>query len=460
MFEQKKWTHPLYWSVLFCLTVGHLLAQENQTLDTLALARQTVDNGDFGTAIQMLQPYGKNHPNNSDAKDLLAHIYYWNGDVELAQKTFERAMEEHPRQSNLKLGYGRMLFETKHFDKAKSLFSQFLESDPSNAEALLNLGYIHFWKEEYKTAENFFQQILRNHPGQPEATKMLADIKALRSVALEINGDYRTDSQLLESFHPSVKASQYHNRWLHPSIKGEACFFEIENGNRQAQHLELGNHFYFKKPKFDLALSGGVYRNHFDEKINWIGKAVLKKQMTKGLVLSIHTGRTPNTTTLASLEQLVFMDEHSIQFQLMNGDSWMGQAAVVHRNHGDKNPIYSVYAWGMSPVLKASIFQMRIGYAFSFADSKESRFQSESPLSHIIDNWQEEQEITGIYNPYFTPENQQIHAALAYLKISFSKKINIECNGNVGFLAKSDIPYLFLDLIDNELDLSEGLQST
>ncbi len=282
MYRQKTGTHPLFCSLLFSLVIScFAVGQNDQLFDTLALARQAIKNGEFKSAINLLNRYEKNHPKDSNAKDLLAHAYYWSGDLILAQKTFKDAIAAHPEQPNLKLGYARFLFEIKVFKKAQSLFLQYLKSDPLNIEALLNLGYIHFWQEEYKTAGAYFNKILRHYPDQPEAKKMLAEIKALRAIVVEIKNDYQIDSQPIEFLNPSINATQYQNQWLHPSINMGAYFFNVENGNRQAQYLELGNHFYFKKPKFDLALSGGVYRNHFDEKINWIGKAVLKKANDK-----------------------------------------------------------------------------------------------------------------------------------------------------------------------------------
>ncbi len=439
--------------VIVCLTFSELNAQEYNNIGVLELARQAASEGGFAKAIELLQKEEKQHPHDVNVQQLLAHSYYWSGNLKMAELIFEKTIAAHPEQKALHLDYGRMLFEIKKYEDAKTHLLAYLNSDPSNAEALLNLGYIHFWNEEYKTAEGYFKKLLVLFPGQAEAVVMMEKIQAIQSVYIDLFGNYNTDSQPFTFYKPTVSVSKYWNKWLHPFINGSAYFFDVDSGGKQAQLIELGNHFYFKKVKTTLTINSGFYRNQIDGQIDFTGEAVLKKQLTKGLSISANASRTPNLTTLASLDQSVFQNEYAFQFDLSNGDSWMGQAAVGQKNHGDQNPILSAYAWAMSPAFKISVFQFRAGYAFNLSDSKESRFRNELPLSEIIAEWQEGTEVKGIYDPYFTPESQQIHAALAYLKINISKKINLELNANVGLFAQADLPFLYLDQTGNELEV-------
>ncbi len=439
--------------LLVCLPFFELTAQETQTADALELAVQAAGDGEFAKAIEVLRKEEKEHPGGVNVQQLLANVYYWSGNLKVAQLIFEKAIKSYPGQKALHLEYGRMLFETKDFERAKTHLSAYLRSDPSNAEALLNLGYIHFWSEEYKTAEGYFNKTLRLYPRQAEAVAMMEKIQAIHSLYVEVDGAYRTDSQPFTIFEPKVSVSQYWNKWLHPFAEGASYFFDTQGGSKQAQLFELGNHFYFKKAKTTLSVSSGFYRNHIDGQLDFTGKAVLKKQLAKGLSMSASASRSPNLTTLASLDQLIFQNDYALQLDLSNGSSWLGQAAVGQRDHGDQNPILSVYAWAMSPAFKFSVFQFRAGYGFNYTDAKESRFRSDLPLNEIIDNWEEGIEIDGVYDPYFTPANQQVHAALAYLKIDVSNKINVELNGNVGLFAQAEIPFLYLDQTGNELEL-------
>jgi hypothetical protein len=72
-------------------------------------------------------------------------------------------------------------------------------------------------------------------------------------------------------------------------------------------------------------------------------------------------------------------------------------------------------------------------------------FVSQQSLAQIIANYNTTQAITGVYDPYFTPQQQQVHSALVSLEIHPARVLNIGLNANVGFYAVTQTPYLYLE---------------
>ena len=127
-------------------------------------------------------------------------------------------------------------------------------------------------------------------------------------------------------------------------------------------------------------------------------------------------------------------------------NSWNGEAAVEAFTYPmDHNLTYTGYAWVFGPPVKFSIFQFRFGYGYNYSNSKQNRFISEKSLSEIISNYDASAKITGIYNPYNTPIDQQVHSFLLAITGHPLKWLDFSINANAGLYATTKAPYLYLD---------------
>jgi hypothetical protein len=100
----------------------------------------------------------------------------------------------------------------------------------------------------------------------------------------------------------------------------------------------------------------------------------------------------------------------------------------------------------MSPPLKVSVFDFRIGYGFNYSTSKESRYVSTKPINEIKANW-DTVKVSGIYNPYFTPEKQTVHSVILSITIHPVKTLDIGFKGNIGVYSTASNPFLYKDSI-------------
>jgi hypothetical protein len=71
-------------------------------------------------------------------------------------------------------------------------------------------------------------------------------------------------------------------------------------------------------------------------------------------------------------------------------------------------------------------------------------------VEEILANWDIDSTINGAYDPYFTPNEQQIHSLLATVNFKAAKKLTLSLNLNVGVYATTMYPYLFLNETDSD----------
>ena len=94
----------------------------------------------------------------------------------------------------------------------------------------------------------------------------------------------------------------------------------------------------------------------------------------------------------------------------------------------DNNVITSIGAWIVSQPLKLYQFEFQVGYGYSYTDSEEILFFYDS-------------QGVGIYDPYFTPKDQEIHSALLITSYKPIQKITLRAKLNYGIQATVQNPY-------------------
>ncbi len=78
------------------------------------------------------------------------------------------------------------------------------------------------------------------------------------------------------------------------------------------------------------------------------------------------------------------------------------------------NRVSTAYAWVLAPVVPSRI---RLGYSFSWADAQETRWTRDR------------------YEPYFTPNDEVVHSALAELSAQ-AGRLSLKLNGTLGIWAR------------------------
>jgi hypothetical protein len=170
------------------------------------------------------------------------------------------------------------------------------------------------------------------------------------------------------------------------------------------------------------------------------------QRLHEGWSLTAEAARMPYLRTLSSLDTSVFENQLSAILDWRERHGALLNLGTQASGFGDGNRVAAAWAWALSPPLRRSVFSARVGYGFSYSDARESRFFSKKTLHEILNPYDPDAVIEGIFLPYFTPENMRIHTALANVSWVLGENFSLYLNGSYGFHARAMNPYLYLDM--------------
>jgi hypothetical protein len=221
-----------------------------------------------------------------------------------------------------------------------------------------------------------------------------------------------------------VAVGQYQSRFL--NLKLEISNYNFSPKKEQALIIKLSNQFYFDVLNLTANLTGGIYKN-YSGKNDWIGGIHFTQKLTQKLSLDFGYSKESLLGTIASTN---FNLTHQNVFGALdyNNKLMVFHAGYNHQFFKDDNTIKSVASWIISQPIKIQKFNFQFGYGYSFSDSKNILF--------IYDN-----EGMGVYDPYFTPKDQEIHSGLLMSNYRPFKKLSLGAKLNYGFRATVRNPY-------------------
>ena len=413
--------------------------------DTLNKVKQLKGNGSIKQSFALLKSYYKNHSTDFNATWLYAQTAYLNSRFKLSKTLYQKAAEAQPSNYYLKLDYASTLVNIADLKQAKPLLATYRSYDSTNTKLLVDLAKINFAEGNYNGAQKEANTVLTKDPGNTDALAILDQLNFAKASWVKVKANYNIDSQPLQTITPAVEAGIY----LHPAatlkLNLQTPVF-ISNGIlKNAQWFQVGDQSAFHKSGFQLSFDAGIVKQPFENKISWTANIELKQLLLKHLVLQAEAERKPYYYTVSSLDTLVMVNRFSAYAEWNDLNSWNGRIAFEFNQFNDKNYTLGGNAWVFTPPLKVSVFEARIGYAYSFNTSKNNRFVPEKTLAQILNPYDATAAITGLYDPYFTPNNMQIHSALISITIHPVKIFDIGFNANVGFYANTLNPYFYLN---------------
>jgi len=331
------------------------------------------------------------------------------------------------------------------YKQALPMLISYRAYDSNNIKLHLSLAKVYMAQGDYTLSQNEIKAVLAQDGANPDALALADELHLLQSAWVKIKCNYTIDDQPLQSITPAVEAGIY----LHPEatlkLNLQTPFF-IGNGALQnAQWLQAGDISTFHKAGFQLAFDAGVVKQPYANKISWTGNLELKQILLKHLVLQAQAERKPYYYTLSSLDTVVMVTRASAYAEWNDLSTFNGRLFFEYNGFADKNYILGGGGWIFTPPLKVSVFEFRLGYAYAFSTAKENKFVPEKTLSQILTNYDPTAAITGVYSPYFTPDNMSTHSALASILVHPAKMFDLGFNANVGFYATALTPYFFLD---------------
>jgi len=412
--------------------------------DTIALARQWKEQGHPHQAANLLNAWCGAHPGQPEVLWLLAQTEYLSKKFNRSEARYREAIELQPENLYIRLDFAETLLNMGRFAKARRVLDGLSDEETKDAHALFVLAKYHYWTGDYEEAGRLAAQSRKAARNKPATNALATEILLAQSAWLSFGGTLLTDDQPLVKVAPEVSGGKHLNRFAEVRAEAHAPFFQTDSSTLLAAEVLFTNTARLQKTGTTLAASLGVFKLE-NQNPGMTGGLQVEQRLPEGWTLTAAAARKPYLRNLTSLDTSVFENQFSavLDWQQRHG-VWLNLGTQISA-FGDGNQVATVWAWALSPSLRLGGFSAKVGYGFSHADTRESRFFSEKTLYEILNPYDPDAAIQGIFSPYFTPENMRIHAALANVSLDFSENIALHLNGNYGFYARAMNPFLYLD---------------
>jgi tetratricopeptide (TPR) repeat protein len=406
--------------------------------DSLDLARSNLNQGEIRAALALLEILERNHPGEENLIRVKGQALYWSKDFNATKDYFRNSLKTYPDLYWARLDYGRILYELNDWNESRDILKESLKINPYEPETNQKLAELNYWKGgSPKKSYAYLREILIPFPDNEQANLLKNEIRTVTSPYLSVGSGYFTDSQPLQYVNFSGTGNFYLSSVFQPGFSAE---FRSYNSGIAVQIAQVSNKFSIPTTGSSLLLRGGMTKSSVWENLGLLYGAEFRQKFPAKMELALSADRESYFYTLASLSEPILPFSFRAGIGRETGNSWMGKVFWQKSVFQDENSVSTLGGWLLVPVLKHSAFRFDLGYSFGFSNSEEVRFSEELPIRNTPKNTAIGAVIPGLYTPYFTPINQQIHGALGKMSVNLSPKVEISLTGNYGFSARIDNP--------------------
>jgi uncharacterized protein (TIGR02996 family) len=416
-------------------------APQAQTQNAIVQAQSLRDAGNFAAAAELLRVQLAQNPDNGEAARLLAQTLYWLKDIPAARAAYETALARHPEDSTLRLQYARMLAETGEHARARGLLTPLLDSAATGAEAETLLGTIAYWEGDLTGARNLFVGALQANPNQEEARRQLQEILSSTAPWVRLSSGGWRDNQPVDWGTFGVEAGWFATPLTALSLRVQPTQYWANGLTQTIGLAEVAITHYVPAARLETELAAGAVRRwHGGDVWDWTGRAALGLRLPGHVTLRARFERAPYFHTVSSLTTPVMVDTSAAILHFGDVRGWLGEAAYEHQRYGDNNAIQTGYGWLLAPLVHRNAVEIQAGYAFTASNASSTRFVLAQPIQPFLPS-DPRFDLAGVYAPYFTPNHQVIHSALAAFELRPARNTTFRVDGSYGFHATDNAPY-------------------
>lgn len=383
--------------------------------DTSAVerARRLTGEGAHRRAASLLAGYLESHPEQARVRWLYARTLYWSGRTGRAREQYERALGALPDLAGLRLDYARFLLGTNAPGRAREILEPVARGGGDRASTA-------------------------------EARGLWA--RAARATApwMAVGGEYRDDNQPLRSGGLTIEAGVHLGPRVAVSAEGQ--------GRRLAEGGGDGRTVAAGRAALEVDWPGsartrvaaGRLRHDGGGRRGWVGEAELALDLGSDFRLTGSAERWNYRHTATALDTALFAETAALRLRRERPTGWAGAAGGRVDRFPDGNRIRSAYFWVLAPVWSGGGDAFRLGYAFRAADAERTTFRATEdsaptrPGTHPP--FGGTGGVGGVYTPYYTPEQQHSHSAVAALQVQPTPAVLLAVDGAVGIHATERAP--------------------
>ena len=428
---------------IIVISSGH--AQSDLLINTLDSAKLMRDDGNMDGAAELLNNFNTTYPDNIWVLRLYAETLFWMKEYGKAQGVYERAINLYPEDLDVKYEYAIMLFYIGNYKSARMLLIAYTANKPGLAGPESLLGITDYYLGNYKQAEVHLKLALEANPEDKKTKEFYRQVIRITHPWIEAGVAYTNDSQPLSKWVPALRAGWYRSNLFNPTLTLNYQDYTSDSITTARVGFNLKNRFEAPSAGFAAEIGAGFYYAAIDASYDYTCSLSLQQKLARHLFLRASAARTPYIYTLSSIEAPFTRNKITTSVSWEQPKKWNASAGYIGEFFPDTNTVNTFYAWVLSPTLSFSVFELNLGYAFNYANAKESRYVSEQSLDDIMNDYQQGMDINGIYDPYFTPHDQFTNSVLANLIVVPSQNVRVKLHASVGFYARTMNPYLYLD---------------
>lgn len=426
-------------SAFLCISGSYGQTSSKKISDTAAFAHKMVAEKRLKQANKLLKGYVSRNPKDLDATWLNAQTNTWLANYGQADTLYKRALALDADNKELQADYARSLMYMGRFGKAEKLLKRLDADDPEIAFLWARLYY---WTGKMNAAFIAIDKAIALSGDSGEAAALKKEMQMARALKVGLGGSYLTDNQPYETYSTDLKVEQYRNKWLHLSVLGNMRNY-VQPFATTSQWATVNNKMYLSALKLHVNYGGGAVMFPYKKSIDWLANVGLKQELGPHFSLELYGDRNPYMDTRKSLDTNLSAYRFAAKLNFSKRE-WSAQAAYLNSRFADKNNVTSKYAWIVAPLWITDISKLHIGYSISYSTSDKSRYSPQVPLSQILNNFDPNYVISGIYNPYFTPVDMLSNSALLSFTLKATSWMTFSVNGDIG-TGTTQNPYLYLN---------------
>jgi hypothetical protein len=380
---------------LVVLAVAPLASQPPPpAADSIEAARQLRDRGELERAAAMLRRHLAAHPDDVDARWLLAQTLYWQGELEPARAEYERALAGRPGDTLLRLDVARFLVEIGRGQAATRVLA------PLRATR----GAL---------------------PPDLRAELARLEIEAARQSApwVRLGAEAWDDDQPLQGARAELAAGWFPASGVRVAL--QAAGARLTAGSVEAEVAEYEALLAVRRPgsRLEAELAGGISARGAGGAQESIGRLTLGLHLPGETRLRAEGRRWRYLWTVNSLNADLMVDTVEASFGRPAAPDWAGEVGARRDSFPDDNEITSAWAWVLAPVVHRPRGSLRLGYAWQQQDAEETRFTA-----------------AGVYDPYYTPEQVVAHSAVVAVALTPEPRWSFYLDGAYAFHARQQAP--------------------
>lgn len=432
------------------------MAQNNLLVNTLDSAKNLRDKGNYAQAIKVMETLDAQYPNNFWLLQLYAETLFWMKEYNKANNAYRRAIRIYPKNYEVKYEYALFLYDRGQYEAAHELLLLYNENYSGLAGVESLIGITAYYIGNFKEAETYLESSLSKNPDDKKTRQIYTEVSYIVKPWIKGGFLFNNDSQPLRRWMPEFSGGWYQSHFLNITFNANYQSFTTDSIITGASAFTIQNSFIIPKAGFKATTGIGGYYTNINNVLDFTWQLKLSQRLTKNLYVKAGGERSPYTYTIASIAKPFFRNRYTLSFSWETENSFNADLGYIGEFFADTNSVQTAYAWVLSPTVRFLFFRINFGYAFNYSNSRKSRFVPEQSLDDILTNYDSTKQITGVYNPYFTPANQFSNSLLVNLYVIFSKNINIKLHASAGVFSRAMNPYFYLNKQDEKTVISEA----